>query len=122
MQHEALSIRPFIGAKDFEISRNFYRDLGFKETILSHDMSVFEIKNVSFYLQAYYVKDWINNTMLFLEVDDANRYYRELLALDLPSKYKGAKLSPVRKEYWGEECFLHDPSGVLWHIGTFNKA
>ena len=31
MEHKAKSIRPFIGAKDFELSRQFYRDLGFTE-------------------------------------------------------------------------------------------
>ena len=121
MQHKIVSIRPFIGAKNFEVSRSFYRDLGFKETIISHDMCVFEAENSSFYLQAYYVKDWINNTMLFLEVDDIDRYYNDLLALNLEHKYKGVELSSIRNEYWGRECFLHDPSGVLWHFGVFNK-
>jgi len=22
---------------------------------------------------------------------------------------------------WGKECFVHDPSGILWHIGEFFK-
>ena len=121
MIHKAASLRPFIGSKDFDISRSFYRELGFKETVISYDMSVFETGNLSFYLQAYYVKDWIENTMLFLEVDDTQHYYNELLALNLPSKYPGVKLTPIRNEPWGRECFLHDPAGVLWHFGEFNK-
>ena len=44
MEHKIKSIRPFIGAKNFEISRNFYQDLGFQETILSNNMSVFKIE------------------------------------------------------------------------------
>lgn len=122
MQHHALSLRPFIGAKDFEVSRNFYRDLGFKETLISHDLCVFETGKISFYLQKAYVKDWVDNTMLFLEVDDVDRYYAELLALNLPAKYSGVKLSPIRDEDWGRECFLHDPSGILWHFGAFNRG
>ncbi len=31
MKHQAKSIRPFIGTKNFELSRSFYCDLGFKE-------------------------------------------------------------------------------------------
>ncbi|KIA91336.1 glyoxalase [Pedobacter kyungheensis] len=119
MNHKATSIRPFIGAKDFEISRSFYRDLGFEETTLGPQMSVFKTGNLAFYLQNAYVKDWIDNTMIFMEVDDADRYYTELLALDLPGKYKNVKLTPVRHEDWGSECFLHDPSGILWHFGAF---
>ena len=121
MQHNAISIRPFIGAKNFEVSRSFYRDLGFEEVVISHDMSLFKTEGIGFYLQDAYVKDWIDNTMVFMEVDDVNRYWNELVALDLPSKYKGARLTPIRIYDWGSECFLHDPSGVLWHFGQFNK-
>ena len=121
MEHKAISIRPFIGAKNFDLSRSFYRDLGFEETILSPDMSVFKIDGLSFYLQDAYVRDWIDNTMIFLEVDDVGRYWNELSALNLTTKYKGVKLKPIREEDWGRECFLHDPSGILWHFGEFFK-
>jgi len=121
MQHNAISIRPFIGAEDFDLSRSFYRDLGFEETVLSSDMSVFKTGALAFYLQKAYVKDWIDNTMLFLEVDDVDRYWNELKALDLPAKYKNVRLTPIRDEPWGRECFLHDPSGILWHFGAFKK-
>lgn len=119
MEHKAVSIRPFIGAKDFELSRSFYRDLGFEETVLSHDFSVFKTEGLAFYLQDAYVKDWIDNTMVFMEVKDVPRFWEELVALDLTAKYKDAKLTPVRTEAWGRECFLHDPSGILWHFGEF---
>jgi len=120
MKHSVKSIRPFIGAKNFEISRNFYRDLGFQESILS-GMSYFKTEAFGFYLQDAYVKDWIDNTMVFLEVDDVDRYWDELSALNLPGKYEGVRLTPIRKDDWGRECFLHDPSGILWHFGQFSK-
>lgn len=119
MQHKIKSIRPFIGAKDFQISRSFYRDLGFEETVLEGNFSVFKNEETAFYLQDYYTIDWIENTMIFLEVDDVDRYYNELLALNLPDKYEGVKLTPIRNLDWGRECFLHDPSGILWHFGEF---
>ena len=121
MKHDARSIRPFIGAKDFEVSRSFYRDLGFEERVISPNMSLFLTGALGFYLQDYYMQEWIDNTMIFLEVDDAERYYNELNSLKLANKYPGVQLVPVRKESWGQECFLHDPSGVLWHFGQFNK-
>ena len=122
MQHHAKSLRPFIGAKDFQISRSFYRDLGFQEISLGPDMSLFKTGELGFYLQDAYVEDWINNTMLFLEVDDVDRYWTELVALDLPVKYAGVRLVPIRDMDWGRECFVHDPSGVLWHFGEFKTA
>jgi catechol 2,3-dioxygenase-like lactoylglutathione lyase family enzyme len=119
MEHKAISLRPFIGAKNFEVSRSFYRELGFEESIIGHNMSYFKIKGLGFYLQDAYVQDWIDNTMIFLEVDDVARYWQELRALELPTKYEGVKLTPIRDDDWGRECFLHDPSGILWHFGEF---
>jgi len=59
--------------------------------------------------------------MIFLEVDDVHRYWNELLALNLTAKYQHVKLTPIRELDWGKECFLHDPSGILWHFGEFFK-
>jgi catechol 2,3-dioxygenase-like lactoylglutathione lyase family enzyme len=119
MEHKAKSIRPFIGAKDFELSRRFYSDLGFQESVISYNMSYFKTEAYGFYLQDAYVKDWIDNSMIFLEVDDVSRHWNELSALDLPSKYQGVRLTSIRDYDWGRECFLHDPSGILWHFGEF---
>jgi len=120
MKHKAKSIRPFIGAKDFNLSRSFYRDLGFQESILFHNMSLFQTNGLGFYLQDAYVKDWIDNTMIFLEVEDVDRHWKELSALDLSGRYEGVRLTPIKKYDWGKECFLHDPSGILWHFGEFS--
>jgi hypothetical protein len=120
MERKAKSIRPFIGAKDYELSRQFYRDLGFQESILSHEMSLFQTDNIGFYLQNAYVQDWIDNSMIFLEVDNVDLYWKELLDLDLMKKYHGVKLTAIREYDWGRECFMHDPSGILWHFGQFN--
>jgi catechol 2,3-dioxygenase-like lactoylglutathione lyase family enzyme len=119
MEYNITSIRPFIGAKDFEQSRNFYRDLGFTEIKLTLKMSLFQNKKVGFYLQDAFVKDWVDNTMVFLEVENLDQVYRDLLGLDLETKYPHARLVPIRVENWGRECFLHDPSGILWHFGEF---
>lgn len=121
MEHKAISIRPFIGSKNFELSRSFYKDLGFEEIVLTHNMSYFKTEKIGFYLQDAYVQDWIDNTMIFLEVDDVGRYWDELVKLNLTAKYENARLVPIRDLPWGRECFLHDPSGILWHFGEFSK-
>lgn len=121
MIHTATAIRPFIGAKDYDLSRSFYRDAGFEEVILSPQMCLFKTDRIGFYLQNAYVKDWIDNSMIFLQVDDVELYWKELLALDLTTKYPGSKLTPIKYYDWGRECFMHDPSGILWHFGQFNR-
>lgn len=119
MNHQALSIRPFIGAKSFELSRKFYQDLGFQEVILAPNFSYFKTEGIGFYLQDAYIKDWIENSMIFMEVDSVERYYQELWSLNLSSKYEGVRLIPIKINDWGKECFLHDPAGILWHFGEF---
>ena len=122
MKHSAKSIRAFIGAENFEESRQFYKDLGFEESVISKDMSLFKVSDkLGFYLQDAYVRDWVDNTMIFLEVEDVDRYWSELQDLALEKKYKNVKLTPVRNDYWGRECFMHDPSGILWHFGEFSE-
>lgn len=114
------SVRTFIGAKNFEESRGFYIDLGFTEIQLSSNLSVFKINNkLSFYLQKAYVKDWIDNSMLFLEVEDIEKYLSEIKGKNLTQKYSKVRLSEIVDNDWGREFFLHDPSGILWHIGCF---
>lgn len=120
MNHTINSIRPFIGAKDFQVSRSFYTDFGFEEVVLGDNFSYFKMGAFGFYLQGAYVKDWIDNTMVFLEVEDVDTYFKHLISLELPKKYVGTKLVPPVTLPWGKEGFVHDPSNILWHIGQFN--
>lgn len=119
MKQNVKSIRPFIGAENFEVSRNFYRDLGFEEVVIDPKMSLFRWNDTGFYLQDGYVKDWIDNTMVFMEVENTDEFFQEIRSLNLTEKYESVKVSPVQTLPWGKECFVHDPSGVLWHFGEF---
>jgi len=57
--------------------------------------------------------------MVFLEVDDIDKCYADLEHKGLHHQYKSVRLHPIKELDWGRECFLHDPSGVLWHFGQF---
>lgn len=120
MKFEALSIRPFIGSRDFDTSRHFYKELGFSEVLLSTHLSFFERDGFGFYLQQAYVKDWVDNSMIFMEVKDLAAFWEYLQSRDLPINFPGVRVEPVRHESWGSECFLHDPAGILWHFGEFH--
>ncbi len=117
--YQTRSIRTFIGASDYDLSIAFYEELGFHGSHISADMTYFRLGTFGFYLQKYYVKDWVNNSMVFLEVEDVEATFEHLKLLKLPEKFEGVKLTPIKEEAWGKECFLHDPSGVLWHFGEF---
>jgi catechol 2,3-dioxygenase-like lactoylglutathione lyase family enzyme len=115
------SIRAFIGAKDYELSRSFYKDFGFSELVLSDNLIYFKIdEKLGFYLQKANVKDWIDNSMLFLEVENLEEYLINLKNKNLIEKYSTVRISNIVVNDWGKEFFVHDPSGILWHIGCFN--
>lgn len=121
MHIKANSTRPFIGAKDIDLSAAFYTAIGFDVILVAPKLYLCSNQKVQFYLQDYYIKDWIDNTMVFIEVEDVDQCFQQLAALDLPGRFKGARLTPIRDETWGRECFLHDPSGILWHFGSFHQ-
>lgn len=89
------SIRPFIGAKDYELKREFYRDLGFEEFVIFHTTSLFTTGEFAFYLQDAFVKDWVDNTMVFLEVDNVQEHLEQLKQSGLIEKYKNIKCSEI---------------------------
>ena len=120
MKISGKSIRAFIGSKNYNVSRKFYLDLGFEEKIASQNMSYFHIGEFGFYLQEAYVKDWIDNSMIFLEVDDLESSLKNIQRLKLTEKYNNVRLSEICYNEWGNEFFLHDPCGILWHFGKFN--
>lgn len=117
------SIRTFIGAKDFNTSRAFYNRLGFTETVIDPKMSYFSIaQDIGFYLQDYYLKGWIENSMIFLEIENLESTLEDLRKKNLTATFKTVKLSGIKEEEWGSEFFLHDPAGVLWHFGNFKNS
>jgi len=114
-------MRAFMGAKEFEVSRCFYRDLGFEEIPTAYNMSYFKMGNFGFYLQDAYVKDWVDNTMIFMEVENVESHLEAIKKLELTAKYKNVRVSEISYNDRGNEFFMHDPSGILWHIGEFVK-
>lgn len=121
MNYQAKTIRTFIGAKNFEESREFYRAIGFEEVEIPGKMVLFKVNDsLGFYLQDYYVKKWVHNSMVFLEVDDIEACWEDLESRGLHHQYRYVRLSEIKQFDWGRECFLHDPSGVLWHFCQFD--
>lgn len=110
-----------MGAKEFEVSRRFYRDMGFEEIPTAYNMSYFKMGNFGFYLQDAYVKDWVDNTMIFMEVENVESHLEAIKKLELTVKYDKVRVSEISYNDWGNEFFMHDPSGILWHIGEFVK-
>ncbi|MBK9708647.1 MAG: glyoxalase [Acidobacteria bacterium] len=108
--------RPFLPAKDFELSKRFYETLGF-EKLLDASVAIFRIGRGEFLLQPYFQKEWAENFMMQLMVDDLDAWWSHIQSLDLPSKFGVAPPKAPALQPWGLRiAYVTDPSGVLWHV------
>jgi len=62
-------VRPFMPARDFDLSKRFYEALGF-EKVLDGEVAIFNAGSGGFILQRYFQEDWAANFMMQLMVDD----------------------------------------------------
>lgn len=114
-----VSLRPFVPAKDLEISMRFYSDLGFQLYELGPDLVDVRLGNQAFLLQRYYVEAWANNFMMHLLVKDIDAWWDHLSPLDLTTRYGVPPPRAPKVEPWGlKVAYVIDPSGVLWHIAA----
>lgn len=114
---DALDLKTFIPARDFALSRKFYRDIGFREHFANTEVAEFEYGSFRFLLQNYYVQEFAASFMMQLLVTDTATWWSKLLALDLSQRYPGILLRAPTMQPWGLKIlYLSDPSGVLWHI------
>ena len=112
-------LRCFVPSKDFEVSKEFYLALGFREVYRDEKLALMQLGRSSFFLQNYFVEDWASNTMLDLRVVNADAFWEHLLSLDLPARFPNTvRLAPPRDDTSTGTRRGHfvDPSGVLWHF------
>ena len=119
MKLEITSLRSFVGSKNFDLSRSFYRDLGFEEKVINKGLSLFQSGQFAFYLSPSDVEDWINNTELFMVVNDVKKCFEQIKQLQLKNKYTGIRIIPVKEKPWGEACYILDPSGIALCFAQF---
>jgi hypothetical protein len=64
------AMRPMVPAKDFEISKRFYVELGFHPRPLTDQLVEMQLGVFSFILQGYYVREWADNFVVHVTVSD----------------------------------------------------
>jgi catechol 2,3-dioxygenase-like lactoylglutathione lyase family enzyme len=112
-----IEAKAYVPAKDFDLSKQFYRDLGF-DVVWSSDALAYVRNGVSsFLLQNFYNKEHADNFMMHLLVDDVEAWWDHVQAQELIAKY-GVFAEPPADRSWGIRDFvIVDPTGVLWRIG-----
>lgn len=114
---QTIELKAFVPAKDYELSKRFYQDLGFTLASDGDGVAYFHHETASFLLQNFYVKEFAENLMLHLLVEDVDAWRAKVDESGIAARY-GAKVSDVQRQPWRMRDFtLVDPSGVLWRIG-----
>ena len=114
--------RPFLPAQDFDRSKRFYEALGF-EKVLDSEVAIFNAGSGGFILQRGYQKDWAENCMMQLMVDDLDAWWEHLRALDLPGQFGVQAPKAPALQPWGlRVAYVYDPCGVLWHVSQRRKG
>jgi uncharacterized glyoxalase superfamily protein PhnB len=109
-------VRPFVPAKDFDLSKRFYEALGFAK-VLDSEVAIFNAGSGGFILQRYYQKEWAENFMMQLMVDDLDAWWAHIESLDLAKQFGVPAPKAPAMQPWGLRiAYVVDPSGVLWHV------
>ncbi len=116
--YEVVEIKAFVPAKNFELCKNFYSEIGFELKWSDGDLAYFAADNSSFFLQNHYVKEHADNFMMHVLVSNADDWWSRIKVSNVIEKY-GVSLGDPEDREWGIRDFtLIDPTGVLWRIGN----
>jgi len=111
-----LALQPFIpSGSDFERSRQLFTELGFKVNWDAGDYIGFERDGCKFILQKFDNKEFAENFMISVQVDDVEAFWKEVNGKQLPEKF-GIRVSPPAQMPYGKESNIIDLAGVCWHF------
>lgn len=117
------AFRPFLPAKEYEISLRFYEAIGFEAYKLGDTLAELSLGSHAFLLQGYYVKELAENTMMHVLVNDVHAWWQHISSLDLANQFGVSPPVPPRVEPWGlTVAYVVDPAGVLWHFAEATKS
>lgn len=110
-------IKAFVPAKNFDLSRQFYTDIGFTMASEGGGVAYFHFEHVSFLLQDFCADSFAENFMMHMLVEDVHAWWDRVSKSGVKAKY-GVKLTQIELQAWRMLDFcVTDPSGVLWRIG-----
>ncbi len=111
-----IELKAFVPAKDFELSKQFYQDIGFTLASDTEGIAYFHHENVSFLLQNFYIKELAENFMMHLLVASVDAWWNKMQERNIEEKYGVKILAPEQRPWKMRDFVLADPSGVLWRI------
>ncbi len=118
---QASDLRTFIPSQDFVLSKDFYSALGCELEWSDENLALFNLAGSRFYVQRYYVKDWAENCMLHISVQDAGQCFSDISGLIDSGRFPLARVTAPKQEPYGAlVTYVWDPSGVLLHLAQWD--
>jgi hypothetical protein len=112
-----VEIKAFVPAKDFELSKAFYKDIGFTMASEGGGVAYFHFEHASFLLQDFCAEFFAENFMMHMLVSDVDAWWIRINESGVVAKY-GVKQTSIELQPWRMRDFcLTDPTGVVWRIG-----
>lgn len=113
---KCISLQPFVpSGSNFEGSKQFFTELGFNISWDAGDYVSFENNGCKFILQKYNNKDFAENFMLTVGIENADEFRNEIIAKKLPKKF-GIHIGETTTMPYGREVNIIDLAGVCWHF------
>jgi catechol 2,3-dioxygenase-like lactoylglutathione lyase family enzyme len=115
------SARAFLPTKDFDTSKAFYIELGLT-LVLEVDVAIFSTGESEIILTRFYQKEYAENFMMQVLVDDLDAWWNRILSVNLPERYLPERFGvpaprePAMQPWRPRVAYVIDPSGVLWHF------
>jgi catechol 2,3-dioxygenase-like lactoylglutathione lyase family enzyme len=108
--------RAFLPTKDLEVSKDFYVALGFT-LILDSDVAILAIGQSEIILTRFYQKEYAENFMMQILVDDLDAWWDRISSLRLSERFGVPAPTEPAVQPWGLRiAYIIDPCGVLWHF------
>ena len=110
------SLQPFIpSGPDMDRSKALFLALGFTLTWDGVDYCGFDRDGCKFILQKFDYREFAENLMITINVDDVNAYRNELLEKNVGETF-GIRFTDINQQPYGKEMNLIDLAGVCWHF------
>lgn len=113
----AETLKIFVPAKDFAVSKRFYQALGFRLDWEEGDLAQFTIGSTHFLLQDLFHPVWAGHFVMHVRVPSADAWAAHARRALPVAGFADTRIEGPRDESWGfRTAYVWDPSGILLHF------
>ncbi len=85
--------------------------------MLEGDVAIFAVGESEIILTRFYQKEYAENFMMQILVDDSDAWWAHISSLNLPDRFTVPSPREPAMQTWGlRVAYVIDPCGVLWHF------